>query len=177
LAGRARPARDGGMVPATHPSRSGAPDVPRRISLHSRERKVRRPGSPVPPEISDRRHLRAGAPLRCSCLSPNGVPPSENPLPSVGLSLGRPPLNDRHREVAVLMLRTLHVGCRNPGQFGLQFRCPRAERRHQGRRNGWPGAEGRRRPGFRSVWPFGGRSWLLCTELPLRRPGEREPRH
>ena len=81
-------------------------------------------GRRVPPENSVRRPCRAGAPLRCSCCPPHGVPPRENPLPSAGLSPGRPPRNDRHRVVGVLMLRTLQNPCGNRGHIGLQSGCP-----------------------------------------------------
>jgi hypothetical protein len=68
-------------------------------------------------------------------LSPT-VSPRASPLPSVGLALGRPPSNDRHRAVAVLMVGTLPKGCRNLGHIGLQSGCPRragARTRSKGR--------------------------------------------
>ena len=59
---------------------------------------------------------------------PLGVPPRKSPFPSFGLSPGRPPPNDLHREVAVLMVGTLHKGCRNRGDKGLQSGCPAGSR-------------------------------------------------
>lgn len=53
---------------------------------------------------------------------PHGVPPRENPLPSVGLSLGRPPPNDRHRVVAVLMIP---YSAERPWQGGPHLSCSR----------------------------------------------------
>jgi hypothetical protein len=156
---------------------------PRRTRTHFRERKVRRPCSPVPPEISDRRHLQAGAPLRCSCLSLNGVPPRENPLPSVGLSPGRPPLNDLHREVAVTDAAYSAQGLSQPGPVWVAVPLPT-------RRGAPPGTtQQAARDGRPAQARVSGRLALLrtivavvhgtraCTELALRRPGEREPRH
>jgi hypothetical protein len=64
-------------------------------------------------------------------LSPHDVPPRESPLPSVGLPLGRPPQDDRHRVVAVLMMRTLDNGCGNEGDVGLRAGCPPGRQRQK----------------------------------------------
>ena len=87
----------------------------------SRERKVRRPGSSAPHGLL--RPTAAQGRRTSSLLLPPGVPPFENPFPFIGLSLGRPPPNDHHREAALLMRGTLHTTCRNRGRFGLQFGC------------------------------------------------------
>jgi hypothetical protein len=67
---------------------------------HSRERKVRRPRWSVPPETL-RPTTSRGRRTSSLLLVPRGVPPCESPFPSIGLSLGRPPQNDLHREDAV----------------------------------------------------------------------------
>ncbi len=67
---------------------------------HARERKVRRPRRSVPPETL-RPTTSRGRRTSSLLLVPRGVPPCESPFPSIGLSPGRPPPNDLHREDAV----------------------------------------------------------------------------
>jgi hypothetical protein len=70
-------------------------------------------------------------PAHLSTAASPGCSPCENPFPFIGLPHGRPPPNDHHREVAVLLMRsTLHNGRRNPGDFGLQIGCARTFFRH-----------------------------------------------
>ena len=95
------------------------------------ERKVRRPGSSAPPGL-----LRPTTTLgrrTSSLLLPPGVPPFENPFPFIGLSLGRPPPNDHHREAAQLM----GVLCTTPVATGAVLGCSSVAlflRRHKGGR-------------------------------------------
>jgi hypothetical protein len=77
----------------------------------------------LPPDCSGRRRPR---PAHLSlCSYPLGVPPCENPFPFIGLSLGRPPPNDPHREAAVLMVRTLLTRCRSQGSVCVAVRLHR----------------------------------------------------
>ena len=125
-----------------------------------RERKVRRPGSSAPHGLL--RPTAAQGRRTSSLLLPPGVPPFENPFPFIGLSLGRPPPNDHHREAALLMRGTLHTTCRNRGRFGLQFGCAlpyavvQAELRRYPRReaSGARCAPRRRDSCGRRTWPF-----------------------
>ena len=88
------------------------------------ERKVRRPESSAPPGCLRPTTAKAGAPFSCSY--PPGVPPCENPFPFIGLSLGRPPPNDPHREVAVLMVAYFADEVSQPGsRLRLQSGCTR----------------------------------------------------
>src|SRR5208283_946491 len=86
-------------------------------------------GAPVravgSPRISPTDGLRRPAHL-FAAPSPRGVPPVRIRSPSPDSHVGRPPLNDHHREVAVLMVRTLPNRRGKGGRFGLQFGCARA---------------------------------------------------
>ena len=159
------------------PGKTGRSEL-RRLSSDSRERKMRRPGPSVPPDPSVRRPQKAGASLRCS-LFPLGVPPPESPFPSFGPSPVAPP-SDLHREVAVLMMRTLHNGCRNRGHIGLRFGCVATGSaiREQTRRCTRREASGRRevsRPRWRHdavARALADRCWVRPTRAGARETGK-----
>lgn len=130
--------------------------------------------------------MEAGAPLRYSC------PPTVFPLgevrspPSDSYSVG--PSNDRHRAVAVLMIRTVRQTCRNPGHIGLQSRCPgvTTARDPEWRRSARREASIRCTPGSASggnVSSSNPGRWkqgvvrVSCSARPRHCPGEREPTH
>ena len=68
-----------------------AADTEPRVQGHSRERKVRRSESSVPPEKSPSDGLRRPAHHFAAPCPPTVFPPRESPLPSVGLSPVGPP--------------------------------------------------------------------------------------
>ena len=89
-----------GRVIGTRWERGGAGSWPRsvrsglrrRVRRTTKRRKVRRPGSSVPPDHPDRRRHEAGAPSR---QLPPGLPPTGNPFPFVGLPPRSLPLRER----------------------------------------------------------------------------------
>ena len=99
--------------------------VDREAQQRKRERKVRRPGPSVPPGLLRPNGL--GRPAHLFAAPCPAVSPCENPFPFAGLSRGRPPPNDRHREVALLIGGYSAQPLSQPGPLWVAVRLLRTE--------------------------------------------------